>query len=64
MALKLETPYDHDDCTETDVFEADTEIGTPLTIMMAAELMDLRKQFDQDRKRIAELRESRNFKPY
>ncbi len=28
------------------------------------ELMDLRQQFEQDRKRIAELRQSRNFKPY
>lgn len=28
------------------------------------ELMDLREQFEQDRKRIAELRQSRNFKPY
>ncbi|GAX84464.1 hypothetical protein CEUSTIGMA_g11884.t1 [Chlamydomonas eustigma] len=28
------------------------------------ELMDLRKQFDLDRKKIAELRQTRNFKPY
>lgn len=28
------------------------------------ELMDLRKQFDDDKRRIADLRHSRNFKPY
>lgn len=42
-------------------------ISVPLTICAAphaAELLDLRKKFQQDKKRIAELRAQRRFRPY
>lgn len=39
-------------------------IKSVLCLVVCAELLDLRKQFDMDRKRIAEMRQGRNFKPY
>ena len=44
---------------------ADDCVHPPFFVMSSpSELMDLRKQFDEDRKKIAELRQSRAFKPY
>ncbi len=36
----------------------------PLPACLLAELLDLRQRFEDDKRRIAELKASRKFKPY